>query len=1786
MKLETTHGYRLSAQQAQLWHLGDKGIAPPLYSRTVLKLKKEVDVSLLKKSFEEAANGHEILSVSLQKVPGLVLPVQVPEVGKVAWNEVGEGVFSIDECVDSIRSFDRCFESLDIAEQGRHGIQAVIIGKDCETCHILLRVSALCCDMHSLLTLIHESLSVYEGGGDLEEEDIIQYAAIIDWQQELLADEGIGIGKNFWMERLRVLDVGRRDILEKESRQEEASRFEKYDVALNEKITERIQEFVKSGGTEYVDVMLAATALLWKQWGNENKIFGVVNSEREEEGLESILGTFARTLPQRVDVDLSEDFLTLVKRISEERETGTEWSDCFNWELWEAIGNEKDTSVYGVPVQVSWVEIENSTKNRDVAEVVMLNCQHDIFKIKFEFQSSCSEVVLQIQYDLNYYEEEDVAHLGRYLLDLLEALLKHPEKTLGSFPVILNPEIYDRVLLLGAGKAEPFEDSCLLHDLIELNAVKRSDAVAVVDKERILTHCELDARANQLAHYLRSKRIGPDDIVGVCLPRSVDLMVTILGVLKAGGAYLPLDPSYPVHKLEYMMEDSGASVLIATGELSSAEKENPSYEVIDLFSCKPCIEEQPRQKPDVVLDGENLAYVIYTSGSTGQAKGVMISHRAIVNHMQWMRAQFPLQQGDSVLQKTPISFDASVWEFYLPLITGGRLVFAEPQAHMDLPQLLEVIDREEVTLVQFVPTILQMLLEHSGPADGLSLKHIFCGGELLETCLVEKCQQTFSAQVHNLYGPSEVTVDSTWYPCLKGDQKARIPIGSPISNLTGYVLNPGGQLLPHGVVGDLYFAGKGVGRGYLNRPALTADKFRPDSFNEKPGERYYQTGDHAWMDANGQLYYQGRVDSQIKLNGVRIELGEIENVLQSYPMVKDALVVPHAVEGGKALVAYYEESSLYQIGSEPCFRMLNRNEAEFLYREIFKEKAYHRHGIRYENLKCVLDVGANIGLFSLYVHSCSPDCRIYSFEPSPTVCGILRDNMALYRVNGKAYNLGVSSCEKKATFTFYPQISGSSGFYADPDSDREATRAYFVNTYEESEDFADQILEDRFAMEAIECELKPLSWIIAENQIEEIDLLKIDVEKSELDVLNGLSEKDWVKVKQIVIEVHDEGGRLKLIVSLLEKHGFNVVTEEVGFLKNSGLYNLYASKAQLNEGEGVEATLKESMNGLKRKELKEHLEELLPSTMIPRWFMPVEKFPLLPNGKVDRYNLPHPEHGSVGKQVEYVAPTNDIEEMLEEVFKQVLDREKVGIEEDFFQAGGDSIRSIQAVSVAKKYGLDFEIQTLFQYSTIKELALRVRPVEANVDHDESAAGPVELSPVQQWFFNEIGYESHWNQSIIIKSDWINFEDLTNAVAELQKHHAVLRSAFNKGADGKIEVHVKEEPVEGVVVRYEGIDVPEENVEARLTRINRELQKQLDLSAGLVMRVGHVNVGEARTYMILVVHHLVIDAISWRILGNDLVELLESGRETWSPVVKTPSYYYWSQQVRTKLAEQKFGGEKVYWERWHQELPSHASDFQTDFEKSDLKEKSFKRERVVLSKDRTAQLFQAMDTSQIHVLEILLGVIYAGLYRWKGQKHFLVDIEGHGRERSIETVDISRTVGWFTTIHPIFVESKDPQEFIGLLRGVKKAIDRAKPYAFHYLPLKYIGGVTFDIDVPICVNYLGNFDRITKEGDSFEVLKVDGCQERSSESKRIYLIEFNIYQKGGQLILEIDYSEDIFRAETIAALGGHCENLLVNLANKTIDLSAFDKEQEEYKNEFDVSDEDWSELMTALGEEES
>jgi amino acid adenylation domain-containing protein len=647
-------------------------------------------------------------------------------------------------------------------------------------------------------------------------------------------------------------------------------------------------------------IIQGAWAILLNRYSGENDIvFGGVVSGRPTTlaGVESMVGVFINTLPVRISLNHQEFLIPWLKQLQNQQNQVRqyEYTPLIEIQKWSEIP-------VGQPLFETILNFQNypitSALKQGIDNLTISNIDsfiHPHYPLNVSVQVD-TELSVEIFYDCLRFDADAIARMLGHWQTLLLGIVANPQQRLSELPLLTDAERYQLLEGWNNTQVDYPQDQCI-HQLFEAQVEKTPDAVAVVFENESLTYRELNQRANQLAHYLQKLGVKPEVLVGICVERSLEMIIALLAILKVGGAYVPLDPNFPTERLAFMVEDSQISVLLTQQNLYKIFL-STSTQIICLDKDWENIITYPQNFFNSGVNANNLSYTIYTSGSTGKPKGVQITHTSVVNFLTSMQQKLQLKNTDNLLSVTTLSFDIAVLEIFLPLTTGAELILVSREVATDGVQLLQKLNNSAVTIMQATPATWRMLLD-AGWEGNAQLK-ILCGGESLPQNLADRLL-TKCHQLWNLYGPTETTIWSTI--CQVDNSKTSVSIGRPIANTQIYILDENLQLLPVGIPGELHIGGAGLARGYLNRPELTTEKFIPNPF--KTNKFIYKTGDLARYLPNGEIEYLGRIDYQVKLRGFRIELGEIEAVLEKHPEIHQCVVmVREDVPGNQRLVAY------------------------------------------------------------------------------------------------------------------------------------------------------------------------------------------------------------------------------------------------------------------------------------------------------------------------------------------------------------------------------------------------------------------------------------------------------------------------------------------------------------------------------------------------------------------------------------------------------------------------------------------------------------------------------------------------------------------------------------------------------------------------------------------------------------------------------------------------------------------------------------------------------------------
>ncbi|WP_438301188.1 non-ribosomal peptide synthase/polyketide synthase [Pseudomonas sp. NMS19W] len=892
--------YPLSAmQQGMLFHSLYEQATGDYINQVRLDVEG-LDAQRFRQAWQAAVDNHDILRTSFVWQGQVARPVQVVHkqlempFSVLDWRERSADPAALDQLAASEQA-----QGFDLS----HGplLRMVVVRLDDQRCHLIYTNHHILMDGWSNSQLLGEVLQRY--AGETLPALAGRYRDYIEWLQR----QDAKVSEHYWTAQLANLQEPTRLAQAIQAQRSDEARDghgERY-VFIDAEQTRRLGEFARQQKVTLNTLIQAAWLLLLQRLtGQDSVAFGATVAGRPTElkGVEQQIGLFINTLPviasPRSDSSVSQWLQTVQAQNIGLREH--EHTPLFDIQRWAGQSGEAlfDNILVFENYPVSQALEQGAPQELRFGGIN--NHEQTNYPLTLAVNVS-DELSLHYSYQRGHFTDSVIEQLSAQLHNLLQQMVQSGDAMLGALDLL---DTADRRLMVeqwnATGIDYPLEQG--VHTLIEAQALRTPDAPALVFAGQTLSYAQLNARANQLAHGLIARGVGPDMLVGIAVERSLEMVIGLLAILKAGGAYVPLDPEYPRDRLSYMIADSGIDQLLTQPHLLASLPIPDGVQTLCLEPSGADFAELPTHNPQVEYDASNLAYVIYTSGSTGMPKGAGNAHRALTNRLMWMQQAYALDASDTVLQKTPFSFDVSVWEFFWPLMTGARLVVAAPGDHRDPAKLIALINAERVTTLHFVPSMLQAFLQDANVSSCTGLTRIVCSGEALP---VDAQVQVFAklpqAGLFNLYGPTEAAIDVTHWTC-RDEGRDGVPIGQPIANLSTFILDSGLNPLPVGVAGELYLGGIGLARGYHRRSGLSAERFVANPF--AAGERMYRTGDLARYRADGVIEYVGRIDHQVKLRGLRIELGEIEARLMEHAAVREAVVVARDVLGSQQLVAY------------------------------------------------------------------------------------------------------------------------------------------------------------------------------------------------------------------------------------------------------------------------------------------------------------------------------------------------------------------------------------------------------------------------------------------------------------------------------------------------------------------------------------------------------------------------------------------------------------------------------------------------------------------------------------------------------------------------------------------------------------------------------------------------------------------------------------------------------------------------------------------------------------------
>jgi amino acid adenylation domain-containing protein/non-ribosomal peptide synthase protein (TIGR01720 family)/FkbM family methyltransferase len=1766
--------YPVSNSQRQLWIVSQRESANAAYNMSgAFQIEGSLQLEALSQAFSQLITRHEILRTVFKQTERGEVRQYVLKTNELNFTIAFQDLQDVAEQNEKVEFLARqdLIKPFNLATGPL--IRATIFKLSHTRWVLVYAMHHIISDGWSMNILIRELMHFYNAYFEPHALPLpslrLQYKDYVTWQVKRLEEDGLEAHRAYWLKQFTpnfpILALPN-DRIRPAIKTYHGMTAEK---KLDQKASSRLKSLLqKEECTLFMGLLAVVNVLLYKYTNDTDIIIGSPVAGRDHVDLEDQIGYYVNILALRTQFHEDHNFLSLLKNVKKTTLDAYAHQTYPFENLIEALGIPGDLSrnpLFDVALTVEDNVFDQAElgqfKDLRIVGDESITAQFSRSELLFLFSNVQDDIRMKVEYNSDLYSNAFIEQILTHFQTVLDALLREPEKPFGKLKFLTEEEHHQLVNTFN-NTVHSFGSETIV-DLFRQQAVTNPEKVAVYFEGTSLTYKDLNERSNHLASYLkRHFHVVSGEKIGLMLDRSENFIIAVLAVLKSGAAYVPVDPVYPRARKEFIFKDAQIELLITqTGYLFDIDYFTKKIFAIDVEL--DMIDVSTQYIP-AYIDPTSLAYVIYTSGSTGHPKGVMIEHSSIANTIQSQCIIFNAQENFRSLQFASTSFDASVSEIFVALISGGSLYIIADETKKDPSRLAAYLAGNRIDIATIPPAYLQLIDMKSFHG----LKTLITAGEpaikdrvLAFTPFGDYC---------NAYGPTESSICATAFKIKRGhtmDNFSSVPIGRPIANTEIYVLNKHNDLVPIGVVGEICIGGTGLARGYINMLGLTNERFVPNPF--KSGQKIYKSGDLGRWLHDGNLEFLGRGDEQVKINGYRIELSEIENTLLKENIVREAVAAAVKHEDGKYLVLYYTlskdrffslnktkefssvhgNSGRYELENGLAVFGCKKTEVEYLYREVFADNIYLRHGITIPDHGCVVDVGANVGIFSLFAATAAKDIKVYSLEPIPASFEYLKLNTSLYSGDFNVFNIGLSNKEETAVFTYFPNSSALSTRYSNRNDLRQTVKKFIhnsklINHPEITDGQLDHLVDVQLHSELVECQLTTLSQFIRRNNISTIDLLKIDVENAERDVIEGIGDTDWPIIKQIVVEVHDVDGRLAEIEQLLTLHGFRVITEQQADLLATGLYNVYAiaeddERLPLDIDRSPGKSVSYSSHALE-DQMKEILAARLPAYMVPHHFVALESFPLTVNGKVDKKALPLPSAFWGEKGVSPVGARNEIEIHLIGVYEEVLKKPGLGIHADFFVLGGDSIKSIQVVSRLRQRGYSLVIQDVLLHPVIEELAHFVKPIKRVVDQ-ATVEGPISLSPIQQHFFQRHGGQGHYNQSVLLySSEPISAHALGQSLDKLVLHHDALRMSYHQHDQGWQQYN------QGASCKGYSLEVITLSAASMLDEHCDRIQAGISLSGPLF----HIGLFDSPSgyYLFLVCHHLVMDGVSWRILFEDLTTLYKgysSGALMELPA-KTDSFLYWQQKQAGYAQSQPLLAEIPYWKAidgaWVEPLP--MDDSQGSNLVCDSSSVTFSLDQQITSRLLTG----CYGSYHTEINDILLTALVVSLRQELEIDQVLLALEGHGRENIGEDIDISRTIGWFTSWYPVLIDARYSNDKIRQLIEVKEQLHRVPNKGIGYGILRYLVGQGLKAQPEISFNYLGDFGTGVSPGEASVFKFSNDYQGRmlSGALSREVVLDVSGMIVSGRLRIAVSYSSKQYKKETIQRLAGSYESSLIEM----------------------------------------
>ncbi len=1482
-----SNAYPLTAlQEGMLFHHISEQNSAKAYGVDIEQISIQIDHDLNQEKFVNAwlrlLSHHEVMRTAFswganEDSQQLVFnSIDLP-ITQYDWQDLDVSTYS--EKLDLLQDQDRLID-FDLSQPPLMRL-AIIKGPDNSTfClwtfhHILL-------DGRSFPLLLNELFEIYEASildVDFQLRKRRSFSQYVDWfKNRDTSDESA-----FWARELGEIYACIALNFDSEPVVSD-SKFDFKEACLDDEQTKQLTAFANSSGVTVNTLLQTAWALMLHHYTRETEIvFGSTRACRygSVAQAEQIIGMMINTVPFRVQLDNTISLIDLLQSVRAKHLKLRDYEFSPLQDIRKIAGIRSESIFESLVVYESyslqekmqeaggqWLQRNFKYRGQTNFPLALIAYGGDQLQLRLEFKTTrfnqqvISGLLCQLQtLLLNFYMQSQRAAVDvDYLSETQKKALVH-----------LSPKhvVHSR------------NDTCI-HGLFEQQVRFTPNQIALSFEQQSMTYSELNQRANHVAKQLIDNNVQIGDLVGLCIDRSMQLIVGLLGILKSGAAYVPLDPDYPEDRLAYILKDAGINWVLSKKEVA----ERLSFDGIEFLWVDELQVASAFNNPQLNINPQCIAYVIYTSGSTGKPKGVKVRHDNIGRLFHSTQHCFNFNENDVWTLFHSTAFDFSVWEIWGALITGGRLLIVPFWVSRSPDKFHALVLDESVTVLNQTPSAFRQFIEveqQQEKARQNALRYVIFGGEALDLQSLQPWFEIHGDQkpkLVNMYGITETTVHVTYRPITQEDLhnvKGSV-IGEAIPDLYIYLLDDSLKPVPNGIVGEMYVGGAGVTAGYLNREALTKQRFIQDPYGRTG--LLYKTGDLARRLFNGELEYMGRSDLQVKVRGFRIETGEIESALNNHPWIKQSIVD--------------------------------------------------------------VTVDAN------------NERRLFAY--------------VLYNESG-------------------------------------------------------------------------------------------------------------------VLPVSD---------------------------------------------------------------IRDFLLESLPDYMVPGLYMTVSEIPLTHNGKINRRALPEPDFG-ISRHSDYIAPKNEHELLLVSIWSKALNIKKIGVNDNFFDLGGDSILTIKIIVSLRERGYQITPKQIFNAKTIAGLADLLEKSSLSTVSQTPVLGHVPLLPIQHWFFaNKFAQADYWNQSFLFNlSEVLDIECLKQAFSLLLQHHDALRARFELTENGWIQNFTDSSEFPSLV-KFDLCSLTGVDQGLKISEHCIELQSSLNINKGPGLVAAYFKAANGPDKLFICVHHLLVDGVSWSILLQDLEILYKAAISGQVAILspKTDSLRTWIKCITEYAQSPVFRNNLSYW----QNLDDSGIETIAESDASKRTENNTGSIALSLSTDETDLLLTSSNFAyNTKINDLLLTGLSIAINKWKGLSCILIDVEGHGREDLFEDIDVSRTIGWFTTIYPLLLDLDSTSPLSVQIQLIKEQVRKIPNNGFDFLVAKYLSGqgsIANTPDAEIMFNYLGQFDHTVADLNYLSFAKEEVGAWHGSRNHCTHDFEFLGWIRQGRLQFSIHYNLNTYSQAEIQSLATAFQQSLI------------------------------------------